>query len=143
MRKAPAPAPAAPCFKQHLPHRGGGDGDSDSLQLAGDALVSPVWILASKAEDHRAQRRLEWRPARLPVQIGPAVSDQLAVPAKQGVRLDREARPNGPWQRAAPRRQQRAISAGQPWLGSLPAQNRQLVAQDENLELLRATRTRE
>jgi hypothetical protein len=40
------------------------------------------------------------------------------------------------WQRAAPRRQLRAISAGQPWLGSLPAQNRQLVAQDENLELL-------
>ena len=47
-----------PCFKQHLPHRGGGDGYSDSLQLASDALVSPVWVLASKAEDRRAQRRL-------------------------------------------------------------------------------------
>jgi transposase len=62
-----------------------------------------------------------------------------AVSAKQRLRLEREDCP-GDRRRAAQRGQQRSISRRQlrPW--RLAAEDRQLVAEDEDLRLLRATR---
>src|SRR6266508_1130677 len=77
------------------------------------------------------------------MRIRPTAGDQVAVPAQERVRPHGEARPGRPWQRAAQRRQQRPISSGQLWRCSLPPQNRQLVAEDEDLQLLRATRPSE
>src|SRR5919198_4369286 len=69
--------------------------------------------------------------------------DELASAAKQRVRLDGEARPGRPWKRAAQRRQQRAIRARQPPPDTLAAQDRQLMAEEQDLQLLRATRPRQ
>jgi len=58
------------------------------------------------------------------------------VPAQQGLGLHEEARPAGPGQDAADRGKQRPV--GQLQLGSwnLAAEHRELVAQDEDLQVL-------
>ena len=60
-------------------------------------------------------------------------------PAKQCVRLDWEDCPGRPGQGTAHRRQQRSISPGQLRPRGLPAEDRQLMAEDDDLQLLRAT----
>jgi hypothetical protein len=127
-------------LKQHLPHRSRRHSDGQTLQFADDASVSQVWILPCEAHDQRAQRRLERRPTGSPVRIRPAARDQLTVPAQQCLRLDREARPGDPRQRATQRCQQRSISPRQLRLPSLPTEHREFMAQHQDLELLRATR---
>ena len=81
-------------------------------------------------------------PAGLRVRIRPAASDELAVPAQQRLRLDREALPGRPRKRAAQRRQQRTVSSPQR-RPCLPAQHSQFTAWGEDLQLLRATRPRQ
>jgi hypothetical protein len=63
--------------------------------------------------------------------------DQLTVPAQQRVGPDRKPRPPGSRQRTAQRRQERTISARQLRPIGLPAEDCELVAQDENLQLIR------
>src|SRR5690348_15461741 len=79
-------------LKQHLAHRGRRHSDAQTLELADDPSVSPVWILSCEAHDQRAQRRLERRPAVSAVRIGSAARDQLTVPAQKRLRLDPEVR---------------------------------------------------
>jgi hypothetical protein len=45
-------------FKQHLTHRGGGDGDTQPLEFADDPLVAPVPVLLGGTKDQFAKRRL-------------------------------------------------------------------------------------
>ena len=142
-RMAPLRCRLKTFFKQHLPHRGRRHSHAQTLEFADDASVSPVWILACEAHDQRAQRRLERRPTGSPVRIRPAARDQLTVPAQQRLRLDREARPSDPRQRATQRCQQRSISPRQLRLQSLPTEHREFMAQHQDLELLRATRPRQ
>jgi putative transposase len=54
--------------------------------------------------------------------------------------LDREVRPSCSRHRATERGEQRPISAARPRPTSLPAQHRRLMAQEQDLELVRATR---
>jgi hypothetical protein len=94
-----------------------------------------AWALPT---GHRGRGRLKesrdcWRGR-------PAASDELTVPAQQCVRLHPKARPGWPWQRPTQGRQKRPISLGQLRPRSLPTQDRQLVAQNKDLQLLRATR---
>src|SRR6266516_7865631 len=109
-------------------------------------LSSPTIRLYPQCGFSAARRRISSRSVRssggrpgLRREYPPAF-DQLAVPAKQRLRLEREGRPRRPRQRAAQRRQQRSISPGQLRPDSLPTEDRQLVAEDEDLQLLRATR---
>jgi hypothetical protein len=110
------------------------------LSLADDPFVSPVRVLLSETKDQLAERALERRSPGGPVRVCPPAGDELAVPAKQCLWLDREDCPGRPGQRTAQRRQQRAISPRQLRPRGLPAENRQLVPEDEDLHLLRATR---
>jgi len=57
------------------------------------------------------------------------------VPAQQGLELDEEARPAGPGQDAADRREQGPVGRLQPGSRRLAAQDGELVAQDEDLEV--------
>src|SRR5205823_5584965 len=96
-----------------------------------------------ETNDQLAEPARERRSPRRPVRVGPPARDQLAVPTKQRLRLDREACPSRPGKRAAKRRQQRTIHSSQLRPRGLPAQDRQLMAQNEDLQLLRATRRQE
>ena len=127
-------------FEQHLPHRGRGHRDAQALELADDTSVSPMRVLAAEPQDQGAYRRFERRPTGRPLRVRPAASDQLTMPAQQRRRLDREARPGGPRQCTAQRCQQPPIGPRQLRLPSLPTQHRELMAQRQNLKLLRATR---
>jgi hypothetical protein len=127
-------------LEQHLAHRGRRNRDAETLELADDPFVSPLRVLVGETKDQLAQRALErWSPGR-PVRVCPAARDKLAVPAKQCLRLDRKDGPGWPGQRTAQRRQKNTISPRQLRSGGLPAQDRQLVPEHEDLQLLRATR---
>jgi hypothetical protein len=56
---------------QHLAHRGRGDGDAETLELADDPAVSPVGILSREAKDQRAQRLFQRRPPRFLGRVRP------------------------------------------------------------------------
>src|SRR5439155_4932432 len=101
---------------QQLAHRRRRNRDPDTLEFTDDPLVAPARVLAGAAKDQLAQRALERRPPRQPVRIGPAAGDQLPVPAKQ-----------------------RTIRSCQPRPRPLSAEDRQRMAQDEDLQLLSAT----
>jgi hypothetical protein len=79
------------------------------------------------------------RPLRLRVGDGDAVvhhGDQLPVPAQQRVGLDEEARPAGSGEDAADRGEQGAVGGLQPRAWNLAAQQAELVAQEEDLQVL-------
>ena len=124
------------CLKQHLAHGGRRNRNAKSLELADDPFVAPVRILSCEAQDQLAERAIEPRSPGPPVRVCPAARDQLPVPAKQRLRLEREDCPGGPGYRAAQRRQQRSISPRQLRPRGLSAEDRQLVAEGEDLELL-------
>src|SRR2546425_115133 len=128
------------CLEQHLAQGGHRNTNAETLELADDPLVSPVRVLVSETKDQLAERALERRSSGGPVRVCPPAGDELAVPAKQCLWLDREDCPGRPGQRTAQRRQQRAISSRQLRPRGLPAEDRQLVPEDEDLHLLRATR---
>src|SRR6266568_178530 len=128
------------CLKQHLPHGGRRNRNAKTLELANDPFVSPVRVLPRETKDQLAERALERRSPGPPVRVCPAALDQLAVPAKQRLRLEREGRPRRLGKRAAQRREQRSIRSCQLRARGLSAEDRQLMAKDEDLQLLRATR---
>ncbi len=100
-------------------------------------------VLPGEPQHQLAERALERRPPRFPMCVRPAARNELAVPAQQRVRFDREARPNRSRHRATERRQRRPISTRQPWPASMPPQHRQLMTQKQDLNLLRATSPRQ
>jgi hypothetical protein len=59
----------------------------------------------------------------------------VAVPSKQRLGRDHQDRPSRPGQQAAERRQQRAVVGLEPWAWVLAAQDGQLVAEDQDLDL--------
>src|SRR6266540_868459 len=78
------------CLEQHLAHGSRRNRDPETLELADDPFVSPVRVLPSETKDQLAERALEpWSP-RPPVRVCPPAGDQLAVPAKQCLRLEQE-----------------------------------------------------
>src|SRR6266705_3866046 len=94
------------CLEQHLAHGGRRNRDPETLELADDPFVSPVRVLPRETKEQLAERALERRSPGPPVRACPPARDQLAVPAKQRLRLEREGRPGRPREGAAQRRQQ-------------------------------------
>src|SRR6266542_2355444 len=126
-------------LKQYLPHRGRRNRNAKTLELADDPLVSPVRVLPRETQDQLAERALERRSPRRPVRVCPPTGDELAVPAKQRLRLERERRPRRPGKRAAQRRQQRTIRSCQPRPRPLSAEDGQFMTEHQDLQFERAT----
>ena len=127
-------------LKQHLANGRRRHRNPKPFELADDPFVTPVRVLPCEPQDQLAERALKPRSPGPPVRIGPPARDQLPMPAKQRLRLEREDCPGGSGQRATQRRQQRSISPRQFRLRRRAAEDCQLMAQDEDLELLRAMR---
>ncbi|HEY3690569.1 MAG TPA: hypothetical protein VGL46_09715 [Pseudonocardiaceae bacterium] len=71
------------------------------------------------------------------VGIGPATSDQLGVPAQQRAgRRDDPVEPERTGEKSAQSGQQGAVGPGQSRAGDLSAQDSQLMAQYEDLDVL-------
>jgi hypothetical protein len=85
------------------------------------------------------------RPAapRPPVRKGPAAADEPPVPAQQRIRADAERAPRRAREDAAERGEQQPVALLEPRPVHLPPQDRQLVTQPEDLQLLRTFAARE
>ena len=75
------------------------------LQASYSWMSPPV--LPGESQDQLAERPLERRPPWPSVRVCPPAGDELAVPGKWRLGLEREDRPGAPRKRAAQRRQQR------------------------------------
>jgi hypothetical protein len=71
---------------QDLSDGGGGDPLAESDQLALDTSVTPRRVLPGHPQHQRPDGLRDGRTTGLPPRIGPAVSDQVGVPAQQGSR---------------------------------------------------------
>jgi hypothetical protein len=68
--------------------------------------------------------------------VGPRAGDQATVPAQQRVGLDQEAGSATSGQHAADRGERRPVGGFQPGAGDPAAQHRELVAQNQDLQVL-------
>src|SRR6266542_3627160 len=100
-------------------------------------------VLARESHDQLTYLLVDSWPARAPVRIGPAAGDDPPVPAQQRLRRDKECLPRATRHHSAQRRQYQPVALRQLRAPRLPPQDRQLVAQNEQLELLRAVAARE
>jgi hypothetical protein len=80
---------------------------------------------------------IDWRPAGPAVWVGPLPTDQLAVPSEQRLRRDQEHRPALTRESARQGGQHRTVERTEPRASDLPSQDLELVAQDQDLEVLR------
>ena len=81
--------------------------------------------------------------ARAIDRVRPVPGEQLPVPAEQGGRGDEERRPAGPGEQPGQGGQHHAVVRAQLWAVHLPPQDRDLMAQDQQLNVLRAIVPRE
>ena len=100
-----------------------------------EALVAPTGVLGGQADNQLLQVPVEWWSSWLAVRIGPGAGDQSPVPAQQRLRVDQEAGPAGSGQRAADGGEQGSVGGLQPGSWELAAEDGELVAQDEDLQV--------
>jgi hypothetical protein len=100
-----------------------------------DTLVAPAWVLPGQTDDQLLDLLIQWRSSRS-TRVGPRAGDQPPMPTQQRVGLDEEARPADSGEDAADRGEQGAVSRLQPRAWNLAAQHAELVAQDEDLQVL-------
>ena len=75
---------------QDRPDARGGDDNAHGGELTVDAAVAPGRVLLRQPEDERGGSPRGTRPTGTAVGIGPALGDEVPVPAQQGRRLDEE-----------------------------------------------------
>jgi hypothetical protein len=85
------------------------DSDARFAQFARDPQVAPARVLARKPRDQLAHVTADRRPARPAVRVGPAASDQSAMPGQKRLRPDRERSPGVARKHPAERRQQQSV----------------------------------
>jgi hypothetical protein len=130
--------PMAPKNRAHRCRR---HADTEAPQLADDPPVTPARVLASEPHNQRLGATIDRRPSLASARIRPAPPDQLAVPAQQRRRTHRQARPRTSRQCARERSQDRPVDGPKLHSARLPAQDRQLMPEHQDLELLRALRS--
>jgi hypothetical protein len=117
--------------------RGGRDVHTKPLQLALDPLIAPALVLLGQADDQLLYRWVQRRrPPGLAVRVGPCAGDQPQVPAQQRVGLHEKARPAFSGQRAAEGAEQGPVGGLQSGTWGVATQDGELVAQDQDLQVL-------
>jgi hypothetical protein len=125
-----------PVAEKDRPHRGRRDTDAEALQFAEDPSVAPGRVLACQSKNKRLYATIERRPPRRSVRIGPAPPDQLAVPAKQRRRTHKQSPQGAPRQPSRERSEDCPIHRPKLRSPRLPTQDRQLMPEHEDLEVL-------
>jgi hypothetical protein len=121
---------------EHVAHQRRRDRDPELAQLVDDADIASVAVLARETQDQLAHLISDrWSPGP-PVRICPAANHQLSMPAEECLRAHRENVPTAARQHPAQRCKQQPVVRLKPRLADLPAEDRQLMAEHENLELL-------
>ena len=119
---------------QDLPHRGGGDHMPEPRQLTLDPPVPPGRVLARHPDDQRLDRGPGgWPSWPAPAGVVPLARDEIAVPAQDRGRRDREdLRPPSAAHQPGQRRQPKTVGVIPPQpTAELAAQHLVLVAQHQ------------
>ena len=122
------------------PHGGGSNAVTEADEFSGDSAVAPGGVVVGHFKDEATKRAGGGWPARRSRGLGPVSGSSPSVPAQQGLWCDE---PAGSLRSAQGRRdgaEQGPVLVGEGWPGVLPVQDCQLVAQDDDLEVLRASR---
>src|SRR5262249_35878514 len=126
---------------QNSPDGARGQLDPEPDQLALDPPVAPARVLAREPHHQLTHLGRSRRSSGTPMQIRPAASDRLPVPAQKRRGRDQERSPPClPRQHAAERRQQRPVSLRQLRTSDLTLKYAKLVAQQQDLDLLLSLR---
>ena len=112
----------------------------EAEQLALDPLVAPARVLPRHLLDQHREPGIDRRPAAA-VGIGPPPADQPPVPAQQRVRRHQPAHPQRPGEQPGQGGEHRPVGPVQLRLRVLPPQHRHLLAQHQQLGVLRRRRT--
>jgi hypothetical protein len=101
-----------------------------------DRLLAPHGVLLGQADDQLLDIGIQLRPARCTMGKGPGPGDQPPMPAQQRRWRDEEAGPTGWGQDAADRGEQGTVGWFQLGSWGLSSEDGELVAQDEDLQVL-------
>ena len=129
-------AGSIPACLEDRPHRRRGDGDAEPGEFTVDAAVAPGRVLPSETDDHPAGLDGGGWPAG-PVRVGPVVRDEASMPTPGSCRASpgRSTSGHGRATRANAVRIARS-SGSKRGRGDLALQDRELVAQHEDLDIL-------
>ncbi len=136
----PAPGRIEPRAGEDPADRRGRDPDAETGELAPDPRVPPARVLAGEAQDQGRDVRTDGRPTPPPSGVRPAPGHQATMPAQQGLGPDDEAGPASPREQARGRGEKDPVGIGQFGPGHLPAQDRELMTQHDDLKIRRAIR---
>jgi HB1, ASXL, restriction endonuclease HTH domain len=128
-------------FEKRPSHGAWRDGDAELPQFADDPLIAPTWILVSEPQNQREHLSIDARTTVSNLRLSPLATHELAMPTKQ-----RRGVTTRPTRRDLSRRRVSAAnnarsSRTQPRTRMLPAQHDDLIAQHEQLNILRKLRT--
>jgi len=118
------------------------DRNTEREHLTDDPPVAPRGVLAREAEDEPLHLAIDRWPPQPPTRVRPAACHKALVPAQQRPRADREDVPGVSGQWATQRRQQKPVRLAQPRALPWAAQDRDLLPEHQDLQLLRARRAR-
>ena len=125
------------------PDGGGGDAVVESDELAVDASVAPGGVLAGHLEYQRADRLWGGWAAWLSSRVGPAVGDELGVPAQQGSRGDEPNPAQRGGEQSAQRAEDGAVDPVHRRAGVASTQDGDLVPEHQDLDVLGCIRASE
>ena len=111
---------------------------AESDEFAGYAAVAPCRVVGGHVDDEVTQLHRGAGPPRRPAKLGPVAGDSASVPTQQGLWRDEPASSPPSGQGRRDRTQQGPVLIGERWSVVLPAQDCELVAQHDDLEVLRA-----
>src|SRR5664280_1506640 len=111
--------------------------DAELLQLADDAEISPPGVFPSQAADQLDGLFGKGMTTWSAVRVGPALLDQRAVPAQDRLWVDEERSPVFSRNKTGQEGDEGTVGPGEAGTCDLAAKHGQLVAQDEDLVVLR------
>jgi len=112
------------------------DREAELRELAGDALVAPALVLAREPQHELTSLGRDRRAARAAARECPPSPHELAVPAQQGLRRDEQTMAARRREQPAHRGEEGAVTRSQPWALDLAAQDIELMAQHDQLDVL-------
>jgi hypothetical protein len=115
---------------------------AEAEQFAVDALVAPAGIVPGHLLDQSGNRRVDRRPTG-PAGMGPAAGDQPPMPPQDRGRSDETVRRQRPRQEPDQGGEHRPVGPVQPRRRVLPAKDRILVTENQDLYIFGRTGTGE
>jgi hypothetical protein len=125
-----------PCLAQDRPDSARRDLHPEPDQLTLNPPIPPTRVLPRKPNDKRTDFGRCRRATGTPMRIRPAARHQLSVPTQKRRRRHEERSPRTPRQHTAKRSQQRPINWTQLRARHLTLEHAQLLAQQQDLDLL-------